>query len=71
MRLGGARAREHGLAAQGRGRGIEIKAPTFTEIEFEDDGEAELFFVPIRTGTFPWRCRGMESRGMAGTFVVK
>ncbi|HEU4519283.1 MAG TPA: copper-binding protein [Microvirga sp.] len=51
--------------------GIEIKAPTFTEIEFEDDGEAELFFVPIRTGTFPWRCRGMESRGMAGTFVVK
>jgi hypothetical protein len=51
--------------------GIEIKAPTITELEFEDAGEAELFFVPIRTGTFAWRCRGMESRGMAGSFIVK
>jgi uncharacterized cupredoxin-like copper-binding protein len=51
--------------------GMEIKAPTVTELEFEDEGEAELFFVPIRTGTFAWRCRGMEERGMTGNFVVK
>lgn len=51
--------------------GMEIKVPTFTELEFEDEGEAELFFVPIRTGTFEWRCRGMEQRGMTGNFVVK
>ena len=51
--------------------GLEIKAPTITELEFEKEGEAELFFVPIRTGTFPWRCRGLDQRGMAGSFVVK
>ena len=51
--------------------GVEIKAPTLTELEFEKESEAELFFVPVRTGTFPWRCRGMEARGMAGAFVVK
>ena len=50
---------------------VEIKAPTLTELEFERESEAEIFFVPIRTGTFPWRCRGMETRGMAGSFVVK
>ena len=50
---------------------VEIKAPTLTELEFERESEAEIFFVPIRTGTFPWRCRGMEARGMAGSFVVK
>jgi hypothetical protein len=51
--------------------GIEIKAPTITELEFEEAGEAELFFVPIRTGTFNWRCRGLEGRGMTGSFIVK
>ena len=50
---------------------VELKVPTFTELEFERESEAEIFFVPIRTGTFPWRCRGMEGRGMAGTFIVK
>lgn len=50
---------------------VEIKAPTLTELEFERESEAEIFFVPIRTGTFAWRCRGMETRGMAGSFVVK
>ena len=50
---------------------VEIKAPTLTELEFERESEAEIFFVPIRTGTFLWRCRGMETRGMAGSFIVK
>ena len=50
---------------------VEIKAPTLTELEFERESEAEIFFVPIRTGTFPWRCRGMETRGMAGSFIIK
>lgn len=50
---------------------VEIKAAFLYELEFEQAGEAEIFFVPIRTGRFAWRCRGMEERGMAGTFVVK
>ena len=50
---------------------VEIKASHLTELEFEREGEAEIFFVPIRPGTFPWRCRGLEGKGMAGTFVIK
>jgi len=50
---------------------VEIKAIGLTEIEFEQDGEAELFFVPIKPGTYPWFCKGMEERGMKGEFIVK
>ncbi|WP_029353963.1 hypothetical protein [Bosea sp. 117] len=51
--------------------GMEIKAVHLIELEFEDAGEAEIFFVPVRTGTFKWFCKGMEARGMEGEFVVK
>lgn len=51
--------------------GMEIKAMTLTELEFEEEGEAEMFFVPIRPGTFAWYCKGMEERGMKGEFIVK
>ena len=50
---------------------VEVKAVMLTEIEFEKEGEAELFFVPIRPGTYAWYCKGMEERGMKGEFVVK
>ena len=50
---------------------VEIKASHLTELEFEREGEAEIFFVPIRPGNFQWRCRGLEGKGMAGAFVVK
>jgi hypothetical protein len=32
--------------------GVEIKSATLDEIEFENGGEAELFFVAIRPGTY-------------------
>ncbi len=50
---------------------MEIKAMTLTELEFEEEGEAEMFFVPIKPGTFAWYCKGMEERGMKGEFIVK
>jgi hypothetical protein len=50
---------------------IEIKAQALHELEFEDVGEAELFFVPIRTGTYELRSRGMEERGMIVTIIVE
>jgi hypothetical protein len=50
---------------------VEIKASHVYEIEMEREGEAELFFVPIRPGEYAWSCRGLESKGMAGKFVVK
>jgi hypothetical protein len=50
---------------------VEIKATNVYEIEMEREGEAELFFVPIRPGEYPWGCRGLEGKGLAGKFVVK
>lgn len=51
--------------------GVEIKAITLTELEFEDAGEAEIFFVPIKPGTFRFYAKGLEGKGMVGRFVVK
>jgi uncharacterized cupredoxin-like copper-binding protein len=50
---------------------VEIKASHVYEIEMEREGEAELFFVPIRPGDYAWACRGLEDKGMAGKFIVK
>jgi uncharacterized cupredoxin-like copper-binding protein len=50
---------------------VEIKASHVYEIEMEREGEAELFFVPIRPGEYGWSCKGLESKGMAGKFIVK
>jgi hypothetical protein len=50
---------------------VEIKASHLYEIEMEREGEAEIFFVPIRPGDYAWGCRGLEGKGMAGKFTVK
>ncbi len=51
--------------------GVEIKAVGLTELEFEDAGEAEIFFVPIKPGTFRFFNKGLEGKGMSGQFVVR
>lgn len=50
---------------------VEIKTPSLDEIEFEDEGEAELFFVTIRPGSYEFGVRGMQERGMVGTIIVE
>ncbi len=52
---------------------VEIKAPVIEEISFEEyeESEAELFFVPIRTGVYEFNFEGLEERGMVGKFIVK
>jgi hypothetical protein len=50
---------------------VEIKASHVYEIEMEREGEAEVFFVPIRPGEYAWGCKGLESKGMTGRFIVK
>jgi hypothetical protein len=50
---------------------VEIKASYVYEIEMEREGEAELFFVPIRPGDYAWGCKGLEGKGLAGKFIVK
>lgn len=51
--------------------GMEIKVAYLYELEMDVDGAAELFFVPIRPGTYDWGCRGLEDRGLSGVFVVE
>ncbi|WP_313520275.1 copper-binding protein [Pseudomonas sp.] len=51
--------------------GVEIKAVTLTELEFEEAGEAEIFFVPIKPGRYRYYAKGLEAKGMQGTFVVE
>lgn len=51
--------------------GVEIKAVTLNELEFEDTGEAEIFFVPIKPGKFRFYAKGLEGKGMQGWFIVK
>jgi uncharacterized cupredoxin-like copper-binding protein len=50
---------------------VEVKTPMLDEIEFENVGEAELFFVAVRPGTFEFGVRGMQDRGMLGTIIVE
>ena len=51
--------------------GVEIKAVTLTELEFEDAGEAEIFFLPVKPGKYRFYAKGLEGKGMLGYFVVK
>ena len=50
---------------------MEIKVAYLYELEMDMDGEVEIFFVPVRPGTYSFGCRGLEDRGMTGTFVVE
>jgi uncharacterized cupredoxin-like copper-binding protein len=50
---------------------VEIKAAVIDEIEFENGGEAELFFVAIRPGTYEFGPRGMMERGVVGKIIVE
>ncbi len=50
---------------------MEIKAVSLTELEFEQEGEAEIYFVPIKTGKFEFYAEGLEEKGMEGIFNVK
>lgn len=51
--------------------GMEIKAHSLYELEFEEEGEAEIFFVPIMKGKYKLVSVGLEERGTIITFNVK
>lgn len=50
---------------------VEIKAVSLTELEFEQAGEVELFFVPVKPGKFEFYAKGLEHKGMRGVFNVR
>ncbi len=40
-------------------------------VEFDDEGTAEIYFVPIRPGNYEFSAPGYEERGLVGTFTVR
>jgi hypothetical protein len=50
---------------------VEIKATGLYEIEMEEEGKAELVFVPIRPGDYTFAAKGLEARGTSVTFSIK
>ncbi|WP_260292340.1 copper-binding protein [Sedimenticola hydrogenitrophicus] len=51
--------------------GMEIKASALYELEFEEEGEAEIFFVPIKPGTYSISAAGLEHKGAEAQIKVK
>lgn len=51
--------------------GMEIKANRVFELEFERAAQAEIFFVPIRPGSYRMHVKGLDIRGMVVMFNVK
>lgn len=49
----------------------EIKAVSLVELEFEQAGEIEIYFVPIKPGKFKFFAEGLEHKGMHGVFNVR
>lgn len=50
---------------------MEIKTMSVTELEFEQEAEAEIYFVPVKPGSFEFYAEGLEEKGMEGVFNVK
>jgi len=50
---------------------LEVKPSGIYEVEFDDAGEMEIDFVEIRQGTYEFRVKGFEERGMVGIFIVE
>jgi len=51
--------------------GLEIKATSLYELEFEEEGTAEIFFVPIKPGTYTISAAGLEHKGTSAKIKVK
>jgi hypothetical protein len=50
---------------------VEIKVSGLYELEMEREGQATLFFVPIRPGRYRIYARGLDSRGAVSNIRVK
>jgi hypothetical protein len=50
---------------------LEITPYGLYSVEFDDEGTIDIWFVPIRPGEYKFWADGYETRGLAGTFIVK
>ena len=49
----------------------EVKPMGLHAIEFDDEGDIDVWFVPIRPGTYDFYVEGLETQGFRGEFVVR
>lgn len=40
-------------------------------VEFDDEGTAEIYFVPIQPGDYEFSAPGFEGQGLVGKFIVR
>ena len=49
----------------------EVKPYGLYAVEFDDEGEIDIWFVPIRPGTYEFYVEGLRTQGFSGVFEVK
>ncbi len=49
----------------------EVKTMGLYAVEFDDDGEIDIWLVPIRPGTYEYYVEGLQSQGFTGRFIVE
>jgi hypothetical protein len=49
----------------------EVKPLGLYAVEFDDEGEIDVWFLPIRPGTYRFYVEGLEHQGFEGTFEVR
>lgn len=49
----------------------EVKGFGLHALEFDAEGAIDVWFVPIRPGTYEFWVEGLKSQGFLGTFVVE
>lgn len=49
----------------------EVKPFGLHAVEFDDEGEIDIWFIPQRPGEYPFFVEGLDTEGFSGVFVVR
>ncbi len=49
----------------------EVKPAGLYAVEFDDEGEIDVFFLPVRPGTYEFYIPNLRTQGFSGTFEVR
>jgi len=49
----------------------EVKPYGLHAVEFDDEGAIDIWFMPIRPGTYDFYIEGLETQGFSGEFIVQ
>lgn len=49
----------------------EVKPFGLYAVEFDDEGETDIWFIPQRPGEYRYFVEGLDTQGFSGVFVIK